>query len=409
MDENYLAEKFSEWVKLHGRLPKRDELKTCEGYPSSYQYFKILKLTKWNEVLSYFGYIPKVKRWTNDEVSYLKKNWNVLLDVDLAKKLNRSVTSIEYMRNELGLLRQSKKQPWEQWEKEFLKENFYEAVQSDIEKILSHRKWETIRSYATKMLKLKRKNPNYKYQSTNGKRICKDCKKEYPESSSYFYKDGDIGFRTRCITCYNAEQEKLARNKGIYTRKLKKEKFEEGYARCSSCKCFKSISLFNNYDKGMKLIRRYCIDCERNYMHTYHLKSIYGENYREVYIEKNQRLFDIRGQKWDSEIEKDITNWLIINKFTYQSGPNYKVVFENDTSKRRFDWELNLENKIYHVEYFGLWDINSKNNIIIKYVNKAKKKINKLYRNRENFNFIIIFPCDIKNKKFSEIFSRKTF
>lgn len=407
--KEWLTEELFRWVSENGgKSPCRDNMKNEDGYPSSHQYEKVFQTRKWNKILIEVGLNPNLTFWTSKEERLLKENWVEHTDEELASLLNKKVGGVRYKRVELGLFRQSRKQVWKDWENNFLIENFSEGEQEWICDVLANRKWETIRAYATKNLRLKRKNKLHLYQVGDGNRLCKECEKVFPESSEYFYKDGD-GFRTRCIECYNVKQERVARNKGVFTRKLKEEKFEEGVARCSGCSSYKSIYQFRNNHKDLKQLHRYCIDCEKEYLRIYHLKSTYGENYKEMYLEKNQHLFDLKGQKWDSVIEKDIANWLINNNFIFERGPDYNKVFKDDNSKRKFDWIVYNCGKTYLIEYFGLWDTTNENERSVKYVNKAKKKIEIMYQNREDFNFIIIFPVDLKNKKLLDIFSKKTF
>lgn len=404
--QELMAELYRWSSDNNGKTPCRDDMKVEDGYPSSYQFENVFGTTKWNEILNEAGIEPNNVFWTREEEQFLYENWNMLSDEELAVELNKKVHGVRYKRVELGLLKQSRKQKWQSWEIDFLNENFFEGEQHMICEVLEHRKWETIRAYATKNLKLKRKHKLYKYRTEDGKRLCKKCNHTFPESQEFFYKDKD-GYRTLCINCYNEEQERIARENGVMTRKFIKEKFEMGVSYCGKCGSWKSIYDFRNNYNDLKQLHRWCAECETKYMRIYNLKKSYGVNYEEMYFEENKHLLDSNGVKWDSMDERHITNWLINNQFIFEKGPYYKDVFEGDNSKRRFDWIVWIEGKACLVEYFGMWDTQSEHEIFVKYSEKAKKKIKKMYLNRDEFNFILIFPSDLNHKRLSDIFSQK--
>ncbi|WP_431028148.1 hypothetical protein [Lysinibacillus sp. LZ02] len=394
MEKQYLKEKLDEWIHINGKLPKKDDMKRIEGFPPSYQYFKELGLKRWNEVLVYFGYNPTLRLWTTDEINYIKENWLSHTDGDIGKVLKRSKDAVRYKRLELELFRKSTKQSWQKWENDFLINNFYDAEQSVIEATLPHRKWETIRAYATKQLELKRKNHLHKYQTGDGNRICDMCEGVFPENTQYFYKDGN-GYRTKCINCYNIYQEQKARENGVLTRKLKQEKFEDGLSKCSCCGEWKPIDSFQMITNELRSIRRYCRKCDKFYLWEYNLKRRYGEDYKLAYEASIEKVTDNQGIVWDSKDEVFISNWFFKNGFQVSKGKNYKDVFKDDLSKRRFDFTIKKDSKVWCVEYFGLWNVRTwygKH-----YTKKAKKKIKLLYKYRHDFNFIILFERNLLN------------
>lgn len=155
--KEFLINEIHRWIKEHnGKIPARDSMKVSEGYPSSYQYGICFGTRKWNEILEKIGLQLNNKFWTEKEIKFLQDNWKELSDEQMSEKLNKQVGGIKYKRQELGLYRAPQKQFWEDWEIEYLHNNFYDALQEEIEKTLSNRNWETIRSYATKTLKLNR-------------------------------------------------------------------------------------------------------------------------------------------------------------------------------------------------------------------------------------------------------------
>ncbi len=406
MKKDFLINELLRWVEEHGgRVPKRDEMKKKEGYPSSSQYRNHFE--NWNEVLIEAGLTPNNLFWKEEEDSLIIKHCNSLSDKELAKKLGRTKNAVSYRRKELGLLRQSKKRKWKKWEKEYLRNNFYYEDEEEICRILHPRKWETIRAYATKNLNLNRKNKLYKYQVSPGYRECKRCHKILKENRSNFFITRN-SFRTMCITCYKEFQEVQSRKKGVLTRKLVSEMLGEGLKYCGKCETWKTIAEFRMNHESIAHIHRWCEKCEKIYMKEYHLRNMYGPNYRESYLMENKHLIDRNGEKWDSVIEKNIADWLIENNFSFGKGPYYKEVFPHlpSTSKLKFDWVVTINKKNYYVEYFGLWDTNIKVGWVAKYTKKAKKKIRLMYKNQNFSQFIIIFPNYLKTKKLEDIFRK---
>jgi len=115
-------------------------------------------------------------------------------------------------------------------------------------------------------------------------------------------------------------------------------------------------------------------------------------------------MYDMNGELCRSTMERDITNYFIVNNIFYIKEFSYSNLIENDT--RRFDWKILVDGKCYFIEYFGMYDINKNNKIINKYANKTKKKIKSLYKNGYYDQCIFLFPNMIKNKSFDEVFKK---
>lgn len=325
----------------NGIVPARSDMQNKFGYISSYQFEKYFNTRKWNMILEALGFECGIKIWEENEVQYLIDNYKNKTDKDIAEYLGRTENGVRYKRNDLKLFRQTQKQFWEQWEIDYLKSNFYNTPQEEIELCLYPRKWEAIRSYATKTLQLNRKNHLYKYQLGNGMRICKNCKEILLENENNFFKDKDT-FRSFCKKCW-AE---------LYYKKA------------------------------------------------------YGENFKRVHYEIYKDLYDINNDKCDSIPEKIITNWLIESGFSFVKHPYYKNYIQNEKTFRKFDWVINANDRLYYVEYFGLWDVNSNSSYLKLYTYRAKKKIKLLYKNGLINNAILIFPHDFKTKPLNQIFSK---
>lgn len=112
--------------------------------------------------------------------------------------------------------------------------------------------------------------------------------------------------------------------------------------------------------------------------------------------------FDNLGNLCKSYLEADISNYFINKNVKFDREPKYSEIIPN--CKKRFDWKLYIDNKVYYVEYFGMYSKNSKGKIMKKYLKRTKKKIKLLYKYNVIDKCILIFPWDIKNKSFDEIF-----
>lgn len=103
---------------------------------------------------------------------------------------------------------------------------------------------------------------------------------------------------------------------------------------------------------------------------------------------------DNNGVLCNSTKERDISNFFIENNIEYEKEVSYSELIDSDN--RKFDWKIRCNNKIYYVEYFGLYFMDKKESRVIKsYINKARKKIKDLYKNNVIENCIFIFPDNI--------------
>ena len=64
--------------------------------------------------------------WTEEEINFLKENWSTKTHKEIAKELNRSISSIANKTRKLRLVDNSSK--WTDEEVEFLKENYFKDV-----------------------------------------------------------------------------------------------------------------------------------------------------------------------------------------------------------------------------------------------------------------------------------------
>lgn len=103
---------------------------------------------------------------------------------------------------------------------------------------------------------------------------------------------------------------------------------------------------------------------------------------------------DDNGILCNSAKERDISNFFIKNNIEYEKEVSYSELIDNDS--RRFDWKIRYNNKIYYVEYFGLYFTDKRESkIIMSYIKRARKKIRDLYKNNVVEDCIFIFPDNI--------------
>lgn len=73
----------------------------------------------------------KIRNYTQDDLEYIKKNYNNMTAQELAVKLNKSVGSINNATRKIGLIKQYHK-PWSFDEIEYLKNNYIEKTSEEI-------------------------------------------------------------------------------------------------------------------------------------------------------------------------------------------------------------------------------------------------------------------------------------
>ena len=286
---------------------------------------------------------------------------------------------------------------WNEYENNILINYYSNTEKEKLLELLPERTWIAITYQASKILKLKRNRSLNRLQ--NGKRKCKECDLILDENINNFSKDKD-GFRATCKVCEKKIYEEKRRNNNVITNKLKQEKLMEGLKYCYKCATWKSLDNFYIDHDDINKIHHWCIECDRKY----YFKINYGDKYLKYY-DKNNKYIDILGNKYYSMPEVIISNWLIENNIKFNKQPKYKDYIENDTTKRRFDWIIFINNKEYLIEYFGIWYKNSKSKIVNNYIIKSKKKIKDIYKSDSFDKCILIFPNDIKNSKLDYIFN----
>jgi len=127
--------------------------------------------------------------------------------------------------------------------------------------------------------------------------------------------------------------------------------------------------------------------CNIPYSKKFKFKRSFGK-----YIKKH---ITPRGTLCLSKSEFIITCWLEDNNLEYIKEIYYKDFLEGDNSRRKIDWIIEYNNKLYYVEYFGLYF----NRL---YKKKANKKIDDC--REKGIDLIAILPHDLKNRTMEEIF-----
>lgn len=289
--------------------------------------------------------------------------------------------------SKFGMRENTKK--WSDEQIQFLKDNFYDMSQDElVEKI--GKIWATVASYATKVLKLKRKHG--KYKTPDGRRACKTCGVEMEENESNFYKDGN-SYRSECIKCFLDSQRVPVEKSLIKTKRVMAEK---SMYYCGKCKNWYPKDKFY-VDKSGR-VHRWCAECS--------MKGYYKRNYGDenlYYAAQNERIFDNNGDVCFSGPEKLITDWLIESKMRFNKYVPYKELLPNDKTKRTFDWSVNIDGQMMFVEYFGFLDGHD-SKITKQYKQRVEKKIDDISMNNCLDKCIFIYPKDLKEKTLDTIF-----
>lgn len=91
----------------------------------------------------------KLGKWSETETDYLIDNWKNQKYEEIAEKLNRPFSSIEYKSLQLGF--RKKNLPWNRGELNILKELYSTASKQEIMELIPNRTWDTIYQYARKL------------------------------------------------------------------------------------------------------------------------------------------------------------------------------------------------------------------------------------------------------------------
>lgn len=103
--KEFLVSELHRWIDEHNnKLPVRNEIKKSDGYPSTYEYFDCFGTKKWNSILEMCGINIDNKTWTDEEIKFLKDNYNVIPEKEIANYLGRTLISVKVKRNKLGLV-----------------------------------------------------------------------------------------------------------------------------------------------------------------------------------------------------------------------------------------------------------------------------------------------------------------
>ena len=120
-----------------------------------------------------------------------------------------------------------------------------------------------------------------------------------------------------------------------------------------------------------------------------------------IVINEDGRI-SIDGTMLNSIEEKNVYDYI---KFTLKINikpisikRDKKYKFTNKEYNENYipDFIIKNKNKPTIIEYFGFYNENNKNKIFIEYANKTKRKI-EYFNNLEGYNFIGLFPEDLKN------------
>jgi hypothetical protein len=117
-------------------------------------------------------------------------------------------------------------------------------------------------------------------------------------------------------------------------------------------------------------------------------------------------VYDKNGELCKSIAERKISNFLIDNNIKFKKEIFYSELIKEDT--RIFDWKIYVDNNVYYVEYFGMYNnnYNNKNTLVYKYTQNANKKIKDIIISGNKEKCVFIYPDDFKTKNIINIFSK---
>lgn len=112
---------------LNSNIDRKRGLK----FPVYYWYFLLFNYFKGERIMI------KIRNYTQEEIKYIKENYNNMTTQEIAIKLNKSIGSINNATRKMGLI----KQPHSKWtdkEIEFLKKNYINMTSEEISKHVNH-------------------------------------------------------------------------------------------------------------------------------------------------------------------------------------------------------------------------------------------------------------------------------
>lgn len=325
---------------------------------------------------------------------------------------------------------------WSDEEKEYLIKNYMNTPKEEILYKLEGRTWEGIRSYAVKGLGLRREKKTL-IRDGGINRECKTCKNIYPQTEEYFYRDKK-GFRVHCKECWNLLQEEQRKSNGALTHTEKEKMFAQGLRYCGRCECWKETKQFYATKRKQRMewndYHHWCRECESRYISARNIlknSSILRYNRWQIddicrviqYIKTGDEklleclsnkgdltgvvstvhtimqngsrgavLISSKGEVCQSQTELEIAEFLMCNNMSYEKDPSYSEIFGEDN--RKFDFKIFYNEKIYYLEFFGLYG-STKNKA---YSKKADKKVEELKQKGVSDQCLFIYP-DMLNEE----------
>jgi len=209
------------------------------------------------------------------------------------------------------------------------------------------------------------------------------CMRTYEDHfGSYLTALDLLGLKEECLTKRYTDEEMENNLKRLY-KEIKRTPTYEDLDECNYTA--NSSTYFNRFGDLISAFDLCDIPYAKN---TRKIRGVFGRFIKSYTTPK--------GTICLSKSEFTITCWLEDKNLEYRKEVYYKDFLEGDESRRKIDWIVDYNGKLYYIEYFGL------------YANKLyKKKANKKIADckEKGIDLIAIFPQDLKNKTMEEIFS----
>lgn len=374
--------------------------------------------------------------WTDEEIKFLKTNHGKIEIKDMAKLLKKSKAAINYKIRDLDINCQ---RIWSDEEIEILKMNANHRDIYDLERLLGFNK--TRRQIYKKLSNLGLNTNRAKVIKYQGlPEVFKDYKrildgeikgftKQYPKEYDiilfkYYLKRTNINPTKEWV--YNLHFSKFLRECKLWSRIKKQWYFSFEFISA----CFprynlkeydfkilqvregfwdKDYNCFDNIREGIKRLYRdgiiqhdsQILNLDFNTIYQYFSRTmIYYKGIGILYayldffnIKYNKRLIHDE-IKFDSMEELSVYKYIKHNFF--QNIEKYKgTMFYNKKNNESYIPDFIIKDKNIIIEYFGLY-VNREHEFIKDYRNKTHRKI-KYFNNIEGYEFIDLYPDDLKN------------
>jgi len=306
---------------------------------------------------------------TEEQNQFIIDNYEKMKVCEIAKSLGVKETKVRNSAQTLGVKKGTKKEEWSNEDIEVLKENYGVLSYGDIAKLLS-RENATTSAIQTKVSNL-------------GLAVGHWWTKEEESVLFELYPRGE---REVILSKLKNRKWKNVINKAVklgIKREIQPWTEEEDNVIIDNWETLEDFELLdllpNRTHRSIKW-RRQELGLQRNI----------GSSVGNICVSKNN-------DKCHSIDECKLINYIYKKGFVYEKDVPYKELILNDETNRTCDVCIYINDKIYAIEYFGIYRKTPRNKIEESYVEKMAYKYDSFMHNsKNNVIFVPIFPDDIE-------------